>query len=178
MLLRASVAVALFMLMLGGAGITQAQAPGRITVMPMANLSRPADLDFQGGSCDINAAGTAMTCAFQQVLIAPSPEDPATCRIVTNHYTQTFSKQGDRGWVNSEGPNGSCGTVTETTIEQDARSLAAFWRVTMSVRKRSTARSADGSRCGGADEPPETLTSTDVKRPLRCTSIVAASLEF
>src|SRR5579863_8371670 len=110
MLRSASVAATLFMLMSGGAGITQTLAPGRITVMPMANMSRPADLDFQGGSCDITAAGTAMTCAFQQVLITPAPEDPATCRIITNHYTQTFSKQGDRAWVNSEGPDGPCGT--------------------------------------------------------------------
>jgi hypothetical protein len=178
MLPRARVAATMFMLMSGGAGVPQTQTPGRITVMPMANMSRPTDLDFQGGSCDITASGTAMTCAFQQVLITPAPEDPSTCRIVTNHFTQTFSKQGDRSWVNSEGPDGPCGTVTETTIEQDVRSLAAFWRVTMNVRKRSTARSPDGSRCGAADEPPETLTSTDVKRALRCTSIVAASLEF
>jgi hypothetical protein len=178
MLPRAFAAGALFMLMSGGAGMTHAQVPGRITVMPMANTSRPADLDFQGGSCDINTADTVMTCGFQQVLITPIPADPGTCRIVTNHYTQTFSKHGERNWVNSEGPAGPCGTVTETTIEQDVRSLAAFWRVTMIVTKKSTALGADASRCGPMDGPTETLTSTDVKRPLSCTSIVAASLEF
>jgi hypothetical protein len=176
MLLRATIAAALF-LMMSNAAISQPQSPNRVTLMPMANTSKPTDLDFQGGTCDINAAGTEMTCAFQQVLIAPALDDPSTCRIVTNHYTQRFAKESERRWVSREGPDGACGTMTETSIDQDARSLVAFWRVTMSVRRRSTARAADRSRCA-ADDALETLTSTDVKRPLPCTAVVASSLEF
>ena len=98
-----------------------------------------------------------MTCAFQQVL-APRPEDPPA--VVTNHYTQTFSVEGDRGWANSE-TGRPCGTVTETTIEQDARAS----RYSERRWRESTARSATG--CAAA-APTNCLRRHVHRRPLRC----------
>ena len=172
--LRALVVALMAVVVSGGAGAeTQ---PTHIALMPMANMSKPADLDFQGGTCDLKADGSTMTCAFQQVFITPVPEDRTACRIVTNHYVQTFHRQADRQWVSREGPEGPCGVMTVTTLEQDARSLSAYWRVTMTLHRMTTAKDA-GTRCANSD-PDETLASTDARRPLPCVSISAGSLEF
>jgi hypothetical protein len=142
--------------------------------MPMANLSQPADLDFQGGTCDIDAAGTAMRCRFQQVFLAPAPEDRATCRIVTNHYDQAFARRDARAWVASEGPDGPCATMTVTTLERGEGSLPAYWRVTLTIERAATLTSA---ACAGGKEV-ERLASTAARRPLGCSFVSAGSLEF
>jgi hypothetical protein len=159
------------------AGASQA-GPSHITIMPMANMSRPDDLDFQGGSCEIDAAGASMTCAFQQVLLTLAPNDPTTCLITTNRYQQTFKKQDARRWVSTEGPD-ACGVVAETTLQQDEKSLAVYWRVAMNTRKTLANKGRDvSSSCGSVDDAPETLASTDAGRPLSCKSVKASSLEF
>ena len=160
-------------LLLSTGAMSQPAVPTHIALMPMANGSNPADLDFQGGSCDITSNGEGLACSFQQVFLSPVPEDPATCRIVTNRYEQSFKKQDERRWVSVDPPQGPCGQTTVTTIERDEKSLAAFWRVAITIKRVAT---AGGTQCA-VDDLPETLRSTSDRRPLGCTFVVAASLE-
>ena len=154
------------------------RSSSHITIMPMANMSKPNDLDFQGGTCDINQAADTMTCSFQQVLLTLAPNDPATCRITTNRYQQTFKKQDVRRWVSTEGPD-ACGVVAETTMQQDEHSLAVYWRVALNTRKTVANRGRGvAASCGGIDETPEALASSDAGRPLSCKFVKASSLEF
>lgn len=175
--MRRTLLAATTLVLLCSTGVMSQSAVSHIAIMPMANMSKPADLDFQGGACDIDRAGTTMTCAFQQVFLTPVPEDPTTCRVVTNRYAQIFRKEDDRRWVSSDGPDGPCGITTVTTLERDDKSLPAFWRVTMTTRKVVAKADASG-QCAGLDEAPETLASTTVRRPLGCSFVVAGSLEF
>ncbi len=142
--------------------------------MPMANVSEPGELDFQGGTCEIDATGNAMRCGFQQVFLTPVPEDRTTCRIVTNRYDQAFTRQDARRWVSTDGPEGPCGTVAVTTLERDDHSLPAYWRVTLTIRRSS---SVSTGACAG-EKQVDTLASTAVRRPLGCSFVTPGSLEF
>jgi hypothetical protein len=157
---------------------SQTTAPSHVTLVPMANMSKPGDLDFEGGGCDIDASGGTMTCSFQQVLLTPVRDDPTTCLITTNRYEQTFKKQDARRWTSTDDPEGPCGIVATTTLQQEANSLAALWRVTMSMRKIATNKNRDVARCGNVDETLEVLASTDARRPLSCTFVRGSSLGF
>ena len=56
---------------------TQAQPRGdaasRIVIASLANDSKTAELDFQGGECLVTASGRSMDCEFQQVFLTRSP---------------------------------------------------------------------------------------------------------
>lgn len=156
--------------------VVSSQAPDHLVLSPMANMSRPGDLDFQGGSCDTDAAGDRMTCVFQQVVLTPAHGDPATCLIVTNRYSETFKKQDARRWVSSSDPEGICGVVTVTTLEQRDGGSPTFWNVTLSTQKVTTKKNA-APACGVEDEPPETLASTNARRELSCRFVSGSGIE-
>lgn len=156
--------------------VVSSQAPGHIVLSPMANMSRPGALDFQGGSCDIDGAGDRMTCAFQQVVLTPAQGDPTTCLIVTNRYSETFKKQDARRWVSNSGPEGICGVVTVTTLEQRDGGSPTYWNVTLNTRKIVTNKNAAPS-CAVQDDAPETLASTNARRELSCRSVSGSGIE-
>ena len=64
-----------------------------ITIPFLASATRPADLSFEGGECDIDRAGNTMACEFQQVFFTTSDVAPQTCLVTTNRYARTFTKQ-------------------------------------------------------------------------------------
>jgi hypothetical protein len=167
--------------------------PGRglqashITIPFLANATRLADLSFEGGECDIDPSGNTMACQFQQVFFTTSDLAPQTCLVTTNRYERTFKRQGSGGsgrsgeagrsggggrsgesatrWVSTQAPEGVCGVVEETTL-QDGGSV----RWTMETRKQVTRRDA-AQICRDLDDQTETLSWQNIRRPLPCAFI-------
>jgi hypothetical protein len=144
-------------------------SPSRVLV---GSLAKPGALEFEGGGCE--RTGDTMECTFQQVLLTHKPPSD-TCEIVTNRYQLSFVKQDARRWVSNEGPNGPCGIVAITTIEEDPKGSGTIW--TMNSRKVVMNRNADESCKLVEGEPPDDLTGNDTKRPLPCKFIVPALLQ-
>ena len=143
---------------------TSAQHESKVVLIyTMANASKPSELDFQGGRCEIDQAGRSMMCQFEQVLINSS-DDPQTCTIYTNHYERTFERQSATRWVSKAGPSGVCGVVDVTTLQRDP---ASEFNWTMETRKIVTNRGA-AEACKMFDETPERLDTRNTKRPLSC----------
>src|SRR5262249_6158652 len=86
----------------------QGAAPSQTAVMTLANATRPKDLDFEGAICHLDASGQTMTCSFQQVLLVPERDDPATCTITTNRYEKDFHRMSETRWVSNSEPDGLC----------------------------------------------------------------------
>jgi hypothetical protein len=147
-----------------------APRPAHLTIPFLANASKPLDLDFEGGECDVDAAGERMTCQFQQVLLTVSDLAPQTCFVTTNHYDRVFEKQTATRWVSRQQPDGPCGTVDVATLQDDG---GIKW--TMEMRKIVTSKDASPA-CLLVDEKPETLSWQNVRRPLPCTFIQPGSL--
>ena|SRR6266849_45030 len=101
--LRVGVLVAFFCVGLSVFAASQARSQGHVIFIPMANMSRPSDVDFEGGACDIDREGETMKCAFQQVLISPVKDDPTACMITMNRYEQSQS------WVSRAVAEGRAG---------------------------------------------------------------------
>ena len=116
-----------------------------------------------------------MTCTFQQVLLNQSGIPSDTCQIITNRYEMTFKSQGPRRWVSNEGPNGACGIVEVTTLEEDPRGGGILW--TMDSQKIVTNRNANELCKVFDNEPPDHLTWRDPKRPLPCKFIVPGVIQ-
>jgi hypothetical protein len=142
-----------------------------VTIPFLANATRPADLSFEGGACDIDQTGNTMACEFQQVFFTTSDRAPQTCLVTTNRYARTFTKQpppngkgpgGGVRWVSSEAPAGPCG-VSEITTLQDEGTVK--W--TMETRKLVTRKDADPA-CRAIDEGPDTLSWQNLRRALPC----------
>jgi hypothetical protein len=150
-------------------GVAQPSAR-HVTVPFLANATKPANLDFQGGECDVDADGNAMTCQFEQVILTLSDVAPQTCFITTNHYDRVFQKQSATGWINRQGAEGACGIAEVTTLQDDG---GVRW--TMEIRKIATAKDA-APACRAVAEPPEVLSWQNVRRPLPCTFIQPGSL--
>lgn len=148
----------------------QASAPAHVTIPFLANATKPAALDFQGGECDVDADGRAMTCQFQQVLLTVSDLAPQTCFITTNHYDRIFQKQTPTRWINRQGSEGPCGVAEVTTLQDDG---GVRW--TMEIRKVATSPDASPA-CRAADEGPEVLSWQNVRRPLPCTFVQPGGL--
>ena len=149
-------------------------AARHITIPFLANATRPADLSFEGGECDIDQAGNTMACEFQQVFFTISDLAPQTCLVTTNRYARTFTKQrplngkapeANGRWVSSEAPAGPCGISETTTLQDDG---TVKW--TMETRKLVTRKDADPA-CRAVDERPETLSWQNLRRPLPCAFI-------
>jgi hypothetical protein len=172
------VLAALSCVALSGFAASQARTPSHVIILPMANVSKPSELDFEGGACDVDGPGDTMKCAFQQVFIRPPlQDDPAACVIVTNRYEQTFKKQNARRWVNNDGPAGVCGVVVVTTLEQEEGDLiSSVWRVTLNTRKIVTNKAASPGCSDVLAEMPETLSWNYRHRALSCEYIRAASI--
>jgi hypothetical protein len=138
-------------------------------VIPMlANATRPNDLDFQGGECELNANRTMMECVFQQAFLTTSGVAPDTCLITTNRYQRTFNRA-DAGagatttstrWVSIEGPTGDCGVLDVATLQYDG---GIKW--TMETKKVATKKDAS---CRALDPESETLSWQNLRRPLPC----------
>jgi hypothetical protein len=141
------------------------ETPGRHLVIPsLANATRPADLDFQAGECDVDDKGTAMTCQFQQVFLTVALFDAKTCLVTTNRYERTFVRGSAGDWVSRDGPEGECGIVDEAILHHEG--TGARW--TLEMRKTATRRAAPACR---VDEPPETLSWQNVRRTIPCTFV-------
>jgi hypothetical protein len=135
--------------------------PASVTIPSLANASRPNDLDFTAGECDLDASGKTMDCVFQQVFLTLSPLDKSTCLVTTNRYARTFERESPTRWTSREGPTGPCGVVDIATLDDGG---ATRW--TMELRTTN----AGDARCG-APEPPVVLSWQNVIRPLPCTRI-------
>src|SRR5215475_9212305 len=114
----------------------------------MANATKPDDLDFEGGECELDASRTTMECVFQQAFLTTTSVAPDTCLITTNRYQRTFRREtpvtpsnapagGSTRWVSSEGPEGQCGVLDVATLQYDG---GIRW--TMETRKVATKKDA------------------------------------
>lgn len=141
-----------------------AASPGgsHIIIPMLANASKPTDLDFQAGECDIDAAGTTMECQFQQVFLTVFVASADTCLVTTHRYVMTFQKEGATRWASHAGPEGVCGATEVTTLQSDG---PARW--TMDTRT-VVADKAAAAECRHVDETPEILTWQNVRRALPC----------
>ena len=158
-------------LLAGAVLLASAQAPrfgprSHVIIPSLANATKPFDLDFQGGECDVNRSGKTMTCQFQQVFLTVAAFDASTCLVTTNRYERVFRKQTQTRWVSREGPEGPCGIVDTATLENAG---GARWTPDM----RKVATKAVGS-C--VVEPSELLSWENVRRPLPCTFVQPGSM--
>ena len=153
---------------------TRGRLTSQITIPFLASATRPADLSFEGGECDIDQAGNTMTCRFQQLFFTTSDFAPQTCLVTTNRYARTFTRQprpdakgsgSTARWVSTGAPQGACGIAEVTSLQDDG---TVKW--TMETRKIVTRRDAAPS-CREVDEQPETLSWQNLRRPLPCTFI-------
>ena len=148
----------------------QAGAPSsaHVVIPLLANATKPNDLDFQGGECELDASGMAMECVFQQAFLTTSSAAPDTCLITTNRYERTF-KRADAAagaartstrWVSTEGPEGDCGMLDVATLQYDG---GIRW--TMETKKIATKKDAS---CRALEGESETLSWQNLRRPLPC----------
>jgi len=133
-----------------------------VTIPFLANATRPGDLDFQAGECDVNRAGTTMTCRFQQVFLTTSGAPADTCLITTNRYDRVFRKQANGQWISTEGPEGPCGVNDVATLRDEG---GVRW--TMNIRKAATRKDAP-PECRSVDDTAEVLSWQNLRRPLPC----------
>jgi hypothetical protein len=103
-----------------------------------------------------------MECGFQQVFLTISPLDPQTCLVTTNQYARRFQKQTPTRWVSNEGPDGECGVLDVTTLDDEGGNI--HW--TLEMKKIVTRK--DLASCRGDQPPPELLSWRNVRRPLPC----------
>jgi hypothetical protein len=137
-------------------------SPSHVVIPFLANATKPADLDFQGGECERDASGNRMDCVFQQVFLTTSDLAPDTCLITTNRYERTFRRDTATRWVSTEGPEGDCGLLDVATLQSDG---GVKW--TMETRKVATKRAASPA-CRASDAQAETLSWQNIRRPLPC----------
>lgn len=133
-----------------------------LIIPSLANATKPSDLDFEAGECDISPAGTTMDCQFQQVFLTTALFDANICLITTNRYERRFEKQNDGSWLSSEGPTGDCGIVDVAVLRREGE--GARW--TMELRKAPSRREAPACRDLMAEN--EVLSWQNVRRPLPC----------
>src|SRR6266581_842092 len=67
-------------------------SPSHVVIPFLANATKPTDLDFEGGECELAANGNRMSCTFQQVFLTTSAVAPDTCLITTNRYQREFRR--------------------------------------------------------------------------------------
>lgn len=149
---------------------TRSGAPPSHVVIPfLANATKPSDLGFEGGECEIGNGGDAMDCQFQQVFLTTSDAVPDTCLVTTNRYQRRFRRQSDAQWVSTEGPTGECGLLDVVTLRDDG---GVRW--TMTIRKSATQK--DAPACRGIGEASETLGWQNLRRQLPCRFVQPGAL--
>ncbi len=174
----ATMAVALVAIISGrlsSTGVAQGQAAGeprqRLTIPFLANATKRADLDFMAAECDLVSNAAQMVCGFRQVFLTPSSIDASICMITTNGYERTFRRETDVRWISQSAPNGDCGVVETTTLE-DGGGI----RWVMTIRTAATRRT-DRPECRAASPEPEAYDSRNMNRKLPCTSIQPGAIE-
>lgn len=145
----------------------------------LANATKPDDLDFQGGECDIDTSGTKMDCVFQQAFLTTSSIAPDTCLITTNRYQRTFRRENAGGrnpaaassarWVSTEGPEGDCGLLDVATLQYDG---GIRW--TLETRKVASRKT---EACRALEGQSETLSWQNLRRPLPCKFVQPGGLQ-
>jgi hypothetical protein len=144
--------------------------PSHIVIPFLASATKPSALEFEGAECEMGRTGTTLRCEFEQVFFTTSDLAPDTCLVTTNRYAKTFLRSGEGRWTSSDAPAGVCG-VTEVVTLQDGGGV----RWTMETKKVVTRKSAAPS-CAAAEEPPETLSWQNLRRPLPCKFIQPGGL--
>jgi hypothetical protein len=137
-------------------------SPSHIVIPFLANATKAADLDFEGGECELDTSRNRMDCIFQQVFLTTSDLAPDTCLITTNRYERTFRRDTATRWVSTEGPEGVCGVLDVATLQNDG---GVKW--TMETRKLVTKKDA-APACQSSDTQAETLSWQNIRRPLPC----------
>jgi hypothetical protein len=145
-------------------------SPSHVVIPFLANMTKPADLDFEGGECDVDASGDRMACTFQQVFLTTSAAAPDTCLITTNRYQRDFRRDTASRWVSTEGPDGECGLLDVATLVDEG---GVRW--TMETHKVVTRKEAS-AQCRVVDTQPETLSWQNIRRPLPCKFVQPAGL--
>ena len=153
--------------------LAQVAAPSssHVVIPLLANATKPDDLDFQGGECELDASRTTMECVFQQAFLTTNSLAPDTCLITTNRYQRTFRREtapdtGNRTpptstrWISTEGPAGDCGLLDVATLQHDG---GIKW--TMETRKVAAKKDAS---CRALEGESETLSWQNLRRPLPC----------
>jgi hypothetical protein len=145
-------------------------AQNRVIIAALANAANPADLDYEGAECEIDAGGTRMDCGFQQVFLTISPLDPQTCLITTNQYARTFQKENPTRWVSSNGPEGECGLLDVATLEDEGN------MVQWSLEMKQVVTRKDLASCRRDQPAPQLLSWRNVRRPLPCRFVQPGAL--
>ncbi|MGE3957748.1 MAG: hypothetical protein AB7H96_13595 [Vicinamibacterales bacterium] len=157
-------------LMLGTLHAGAQRRETHITIPYLANSTRPSDLDYAAAQCDIAPNDRSMICRFRQVFLTPTSLDPSSCAITSNGYEQLFRRESTTRWVSAMDPEGECGLVEATTLEDGGGT-----RWSMTVKTTST-RNRDRAECQAA-ERSETYDWRAVKRMLPCTSVQPGAIE-
>jgi hypothetical protein len=144
--------------------------PLHITIPFLANATKPADLEFEGAECVVDASGRRMTCAFQQLFLTTSPVTPDTCFVTTNSYERDFQRDSPNHWTSTEGPHGACGLLDVATL-QDGGGV----RWTLELKKTVTNKEASAA-CLTLDVRPETFSWQNVRRALPCKFVQPGAL--
>jgi hypothetical protein len=150
------------------AGLAQT-APAHLTIPLLANATKPADLDFQAGECEIAPAGTAMTCRFEQVFLTASPLRVDTCLVTTSRYEQVFQKTSGSRWTSRGAPEGACGIVEITTLTDDGG-------VRWTLESKKIVTNTTEPACRKVDATSEILSWQNLRRALPCTFVQPGAL--
>jgi hypothetical protein len=144
---------------------------GQVLTIPyLGNVTRPDDLDYAAALCDVSGDGEQMHCRIHQVFLTPTTIDPTSCAITTSAYERTFWRQTRERWVSRSAPEGSCGRVETTTLEDGGGT-----RWTMTVHTAATLGQSD--ECRSAANETEVYDWRRMKRRLPCTSIQPGAIE-
>jgi len=162
--------IACIAMLLGALHAEAQQRETHITIPYLANSTRPSDLDYAAAQCDIAPDDRSMTCRFRQVFLTPTSIDPSSCAITSNGYEQLFHRESTTRWVSGLPPEGECGLVETTTLEDGGGT-----RWSMTVKTAST-KNRDRAECRAA-ERSETYDWRAVKRTLPCTSVQPGAIE-
>jgi hypothetical protein len=149
-----------------------AQAPPRlhVTIPFLANATKPTALEFEGAECDVDASGTRMVCAFQQLFLTTSSAAPETCLVTTNRYDRVFLRDSPNHWTSSEGPTGVCGLRDIATLQDDG---GVRW--TMELKNEVTSKEASAA-CLAMKVQPEVFSWQNIRRPLPCKNVQPGGL--
>lgn len=143
----------------------------RLTIPFLANATKPDDLDFEAAACDMAPGGQQMTCRFRQVFVTVASFDPTACVISTSGYERSFRLETPLRWVSIQAPDGDCGRVETTTLEDGGGT-----RWTMTIRQAAT-RNADRNECRAVAGSEEVFSWRGIKRRLPCATIQPGAIE-
>jgi hypothetical protein len=149
---------------------TPTPQPLHLTIPFLANATKPADLEFEGAECVVDASGHRMTCAFQQLFLTTSPVTPDTCFVTTNSYDRDFQRDSPNHWTSTEGPDGACGLLDVATLQDGG---GVHW--TLEIKKTVTKKEPSAA-CLTLDVRPETFSWQNVRRALPCTFVQPGAL--